>query len=634
MQAGHRFMITGSSKLGDNSGRLITMKNNLRLIHVGGRITNWRKSINSQQVSGHYIALGNCTSSLGNRSELLSSTQTNSMILRNKYTLPKIPQESEKFIIRSPYSDVEIPETNLADFVWQNVDKWPENVALVCGMTGRQYTYEMAHNMSKQFGSALIRMGAKKGDVLAMVVPNIPEFCIAYLGAAGVGITLTTMNPTYTPEEIARQLENSGAKYVLTIGLFFDNIKEAAAQYGKIERIITIGMEETPEDCLSFIGMLITDNGSLYQKDYSCDPHNDIVVMPYSSGTSGPPKGVELTHYNMVANMCQMMHPDFKIIDGEPDADNQECTVAVLPFCHIGGMNCIMTRGLYDGTKIVTNPKFEPEMYLKSLVEHKPTILHLVPPIISFLATHPMVKSSMLESVRAVVGAAAPFGPALIENFKKRCEPHDVQFREGYGMTESSSISHFQPQENAVIGGCGHLVPNTIAKIVDITTGAALGPSEDGELCVAGPQVMKGYHDNPKATKQTVMKGWLHTGDIAKYNEDGQFFIIDRLKELIKVKGLQVAPSELEDIIRRYPGVMDVACVGVPDERSGELPRAYIVRKDRHVLEQPIIDFVAERVAPHKRLGGGVMFVETLPKNQTGKVLRRELKAQVFKGSL
>ena len=172
-------------------------------------------------------------------------------------------------------------------------------------------------------------------------------------------------------EEIARQFENSQSKYVLTIGLFFDNIKEAAAQYGKIEKIITLGMEETPEDCLSFISMLITDDGSLYQKDYTCDPHNDIVVMPYSSGTTGPPKGVELTHYNMVANMCQMMHQDVTIMDCEPDEDNQECTFAVLPFFHIYAMNTIMTVGLYNGVKIVTNPKFEPEMYLKSLVDYK-----------------------------------------------------------------------------------------------------------------------------------------------------------------------------------------------------------------------------------------------------------------------
>merc|ERR1711962_10870 len=168
---------------------------------------------------------------------------------------------------------------------------------------------------------------------------------------------------------------------------------------------------------------------------------------------------------------------------------------------------------------------------------------------------------------------------------------------------------------------------------IDIDTGAALGVGQEGELCVAGPQVMKGYYRNEKATKETVIKGWLHTGDVAKYDENGQFYIVDRLKELIKVKGLQVAPSELEDLIRRHPGVNDVAVVGVPDERSGELPRAYVVRKTRGTLETDIIDWVKERAAPHKHLAAGCMFVETLPKNQTGKILRRELKAQVFKGS-
>merc|ERR1712150_363027 len=228
----------------------------------GRRINNLRKAINSQHVSGRYLGLANCTPSLWNRSELLTSTPTNSMIWRNKYTVPKIPPEDEKFIIRSPYSDVEIPETNLADFVWQNVDKWPENVALVCGVTGRQYTFEMAHNMSKQFGSAMTRLGAKKGDCLAMVLPNIPEFCIAYLGAIGAGMTVATMNPTFKAEELSKQLEISGAKYVLTIGLFLQNIRDASAiSGGVVEKIIALGMEETPEDVLSFIQMILADDG-------------------------------------------------------------------------------------------------------------------------------------------------------------------------------------------------------------------------------------------------------------------------------------------------------------------------------------------------------------------------------------
>jgi 4-coumarate--CoA ligase len=427
-------------------------------------------------------------------------------------------------------------------------------------------------------------------------------------------------------------LENSNSKYVLTIGLFLQNIKQACEIYGGVEKIIVLGMDDKPDDCLGFIDMIIYDDGSLYDQDRSFDVYEDVVVLPYSSGTTGPPKGVSLTHHNMVANMCQINHPKVTMLL-PTRKEEQEITVAVLPFFHIYAMNTIMTMGLQVGAKIVTLPRFEPEQYLKALVTYKPTWLNLVPPLVSFLSNHPAVKTDYLKSLHAVTGGAAPFGPALIEKFKEKCAPNEVKFREGFGMTESSPVTHFQPDEGAILGGCGHPIPNTLAKIIDIETGEPLGPEEDGELLVAGPQVMKGYYRNQKATESTIIDGWLHTGDIARYNADGQFFIVDRLKELIKVKGLQVAPSELEDLIRRCPGVEDVAVVGVPDDRAGELPRAYVVRKNRQVLEESIVDWVKERAAPHKHLAAGCMFVETLPKNQTGKILRRELKAQVFKGS-
>jgi len=552
-----------------------------------------------------------------------------------KHKMPEIPPEEEKFIVRSPYSDIEVPEVNLTDFVFRDIKEFEDEIALVCGFNGREYTYEMAYGMIKKFGSGLLRMGAKKGDVLGMVVPNFPEFPIAFFGAAGVGVTVTTMNPTYRPEEIARQLENSGAKYVLVFSMFLENIKQACEIYPGIEKIIVMGdVGEGGPNIIPFIELALMDDGALYgtnRDDF--DPVEDIAVMPYSSGTTGPPKGVALTHYNLVANMVQILHPDVKMVE-KTTKGRQEVTIAVLPFFHIYAMNTIMTLGLHLGTKTVTVPKFEPELYLRALSTYKPTYLALVPPLVSFLSTNPMVKAAThLASVQTVSGGAAPFGPALIEKFMEKCAPREVKFREGFGMTESSPVSHIQPEQNARLGGCGHPVPSTIAKIVDIDTGSALGPNADGELLVAGPQVMQGYHGNKKATKATIVDGWLHTGDIARYDEDGQFVIVDRLKELIKVKGLQVAPSELEDLIRRHKGVNDVAVVGVPDDRAGELPRAYVVRKNRNVLEQDIIDYVSEHVAPHKRLAAGVMFVETLPKNQTGKLLRRELKAQVFKGS-
>ena len=494
----------------------------------------------------------------------------------------------------------------------------------------------MAYGMIKKFGSGLLRLGAKRGDVLGMVVPNFPEFPIAFFGAAGVGVTLTTMNPTYRPEEIARQLENSGTKYLLVFSMFLENIKQACKIYQGIQKIIVMGDVGKGGFCpnmIPFIELALLDDGELYgtnRKDF--DPVEDICVMPYSSGTTGPPKGVALTHYNLVANMIQILHSDVKMVQ-RTTKDRQEVTIAVLPFFHILAMNTIMTLGLHLGTKTVTVPKFEPELYLKALSTYKPTYLVLVPPLVSFLSTSPMVKASVLSSVVTVSGGAAPFGPALLEKFMAKCAPNAVKFREGLGMTESSPVTHIQPERNARLGGCGHPVPSTIAKVVDIDTGAALPPNTDGELLVAGPQVMQGYHGDEEATKATVVGGWLHTGDIARYDEEGQFVIVDRLKELIKVKGLQVAPSELEDLIRRHPGVNDVAVVGVPDDRAGELPRAYVVRKNRNVLEQDIINYVSEHAAPHKRLAAGVMFVETLPKNQTGKLLRRELKAQVFKGS-
>lgn len=541
----------------------------------------------------------------------------------------------EDLIVRSPWPQVDIPETNLANFVWENMEHYADKEALVCGMTGRSYSFAMAHGMAKKFGSALLRMGGRKGDVFGMVLPNIPEFPIAFLGAAGVGITVTTMNPSYRPEEIAKQLENSGAKFVLTIGMFLQNVKQAADIYKGIEKIIVLGMEETPSSCISFQDLVVGDDGSLYDQDKTCDPHNDVVVMPFSSGTTGPPKGVCLTHYNLVANCIQAKLPGVMPLALKNMLDHgvQETTVAVLPFFHIYSMELIMLLNLRIGTKIVTLPKFEPEMYLKSLVTYKPTVLNLVPPLVGFLATQPVVKATHLSSVKVVTGGAAPFGPALIEKFMEKVAPNVIEFREGFGMTESSPLTHIQPEEGAVLGGCGCPVSNTIAKVIDTETGALLGPGEAGELCVSGPQVMKEYFNNSEATNKTIIDGWLHTGDIATYDESKQFVIVDRLKELIKVKGLQVSPSELEDLIRRHPGVLDVAVVGVPDERLGESPRAYVIRKNVNVSEQSIIDYVADKVAPHKKLEQGVMFVDSLPKNQTGKILRRELKAQVFKGS-
>ncbi|QQP40775.1 Uncharacterized protein FKW44_014932, partial [Caligus rogercresseyi] len=222
---------------------------------------------------------------------------------------PLISPEEAPHIQYSPYEDVPLPKEHYTEYVWANFESYKDREAIVCGMTGRSYTYEMLQSLSQKFGSALVRSGAKKGDVLGLVVPNIPEFVIAFMGAASVGVTLTTMNPTYRPEEIARQLENSGSRYVMTIGLFLQNIKQACEIYKGIESIIVIGMEDTPPDCTSFMQMAIFDDGSFYEKREDIQADKDILVLPYSSGTTGPPKGVALTHSCIVSNMAQVSHP-------------------------------------------------------------------------------------------------------------------------------------------------------------------------------------------------------------------------------------------------------------------------------------------------------------------------------------
>merc|ERR1712126_658387 len=328
-----------------------------------------------------------------------------------------------------------------------------------------------------------------------------------------------------------------------------------------------------------------------------------------------------------VSNLMQVSHPEaiYPLYDR-----TAEVVLAILPFFHIFGMSMVMNLNLRHGGKLITLPKFEPGTFTSILEKHQPTCTSLVPPLMTFMATHPKLKSHHLASFRKITGGAAPFGVSLIKKFKEKAKPNKIIFNEGFGLTESSPALITQPNNDQIEGACGFLVPNTIAKVIDIETGENLGPNCAGELLVAGPQIMKGYYKNDKATNRTIKNGWLYTGDLSKYDEKGNFYIIDRLKELIKVRGLQVAPSELENLIRQYPGVIDVAVIGILDEKSGdENPRAYVVRENRRVLEKDIINFVDDKVARHKRLRAGVIFVESLPKNQTGKILRRELKAQI-----
>jgi acyl-CoA synthetase (AMP-forming)/AMP-acid ligase II len=345
------------------------------------------------------------------------------------------------------------------------------------------------------------------------------------------------------------------------------------------------------------------------------DPARDVVALPYSSGTTGLPKGVMLTHRNLVANILQF-HEMF-------DMTSDDVVIAVLPFFHIYGLQVILNGTLRTGATLVVLPRFELETFLRAVQEHRVTVAFVVPPILLALAKHPAVDGYDLSSLRQILSGAAPLGAELARAAAARLRCSVVQ---GYGMTETSPVTHTNsgPAIETKPGSVGALVSNTEGRIVDPASGGELGAGEQGEICVRGPQIMKGYLGRPEATAAMIdAEGWLHTGDIGYADDDGDFFVVDRLKELIKYKGCPVAPAELEALLLTLPAVADVAVIPSPDDEAGEVPKAFVVTRAQ-VTPEELMAFVAERVAPTKRVRR-VEMIDQIPKSPSGKILRRVL---------
>lgn len=545
----------------------------------------------------------------------MSSLQRSSSLLTSCRSLTA---SSSVRVAHSDLPEVVIPECTFSKMCWSRVDEFPDKPALVEVVSGQTFTLAEARSLARSFGSGLLRLGAQRGDVLAIVMPNSPEYTMAFMGASEAGLTITTLNPTYTPQEIRGQLANSESKYIVTTSLLLPKV-QAATSGLDIQVILSGGQAGSAIDMES----LLRDQGDWLESPAPVSS-NDLCVLPYSSGTTGVPKGVMLTHGNLVANMVQVNQPGVELMT------DCETTLCVLPMFHIFSMNVTMSNMLLNGGKLITIPAFDPGMFLAAMLKHRPTFLHLAPPLVQFLASHPAVTSDHLSSVSTIVVGAAPAGQALIDLFHARAP--SVRFREGYGMTESSPVVTFTRQQTGdTLGSTGQLLPNTSLKVLDLVTGELMGAGQEGELCFKGPQVMPGYFKNPSATEETIVDGWCHTGDIGYYDQEGRVFIVDRKKELIKVKGLQVAPAELENLIRGMEGVVDVAVIGVPDPRAGEVPRAYVVRAHPELQAHTVQEHVASSLSRHKHLAGGVEFIAQIPKSAAGKILRKDLKSSYEK---
>ena len=510
----------------------------------------------------------------------------------------------------SPLPAVDIPVAPVTEFVLRRVNDHPEKPALIDGTTGRTYSFAKLSDVIHRLAGGLVARGFAPGDTLALMAPNLPEYAIIFHAVAVAGGVVTTVNPTYGVDEVAFQLRDAGATELVTVGMFAQVAKEAITGT-EISEVITI-------DGVAGTTALDSIFGDLIQQ-LPVNPVDDVVVLPYSSGTTGLPKGVMLTHHNLVANICQCDHA----IVYQPDG---EVALAFLPFFHIYGMQVLMNGLLANGVTVVTLPRFDLDQALSLVQEHRITRFFAVPPVVLALAKHPAVDSYDLSSLVQVFSGAAPLGAEIAMEAEKRIGCEVVQ---GYGMTELSPVSHTTPPGMFKAGSSGVTVSNTESRIVDPDTGEDQPFGERGELWVRGPQVMKGYLNNPEATAATLdSDGWLHTGDVAIIDEDHHMTIVDRVKELIKYNGFQVPPAELEALLITHPEVNDVAVIGIPDESAGELPKAFIVRSPgSEVTAEDLQAFVAEHVASYKHIRL-VEFIDEIPKSASGKILRRLLRDQ------
>ncbi|MDK3019043.1 AMP-binding protein [Pseudodonghicola flavimaris] len=512
-------------------------------------------------------------------------------------------------VIKSRFPDIALSEKSVTERVFEGIVA--DRTVLIDGPSGRELTGAQFVGAVKALAGGLTQKGLAPGKVIALMAPNIPEYCVVFHGAAWAGNTITTVNPTYTVHEVKHQLLDSGADVLVTVAPFMETAR-AAVEGTHVQQIIVIGEAEGATPLTAMMGPPMET-----QAPVDLDEH--IVALPYSSGTTGLPKGVMLTHRNLSMNIDQALLP--------ADVRPGEMTVAFLPFFHIYGLEVLMNIYLAAGGGLVTMPRFDLEQFLELTCKFRTPRLWIVPPVALALAKHPLVEKYDLSFVEQVNSAAAPLGADVAEAMGARLGTNATQ---GYGMTELSPVSHISPQGHGKPGASGVTISNTECRIVDPATGQDLPLGEDGELWVKGPQVMKGYLNNPKATAETIVEdGWLRTGDIGHFDEDGYLYITDRLKELIKYKGFQVAPAEVEAEILTHHEIADVAVIGVPDEDAGEIPMAFVVpAPGAEPTLETLQGYLEGRLSHYKQIRR-MRIVSEIPKSAAGKILRRLLREEV-----
>ncbi len=489
---------------------------------------------------------------------------------------------------------------------------------------GTTFEFERLQALVEKLAASLAAAGVKKGDRVALMLPNCPQYVISFFATVKLGAIVTQINPMYVEREIQHILDDSGAETIVVFADVYPRVKAVLPQTG-LKNVIVVDFKGDPEGLdighRSFGDFLATDADPA--PEVPIDPAEDVAALQYTGGTTGVSKGAMLTHRNLVANVQQAL--DMFIDDPGAFSNNQKI-MGVLPMFHIFGLTCVMLFGIRQGLDQILLPKFDPAEVMEVVRENSPVMFSGVPTMFMGLLAG---GEDLLQYGFGNVRTYNSGGSALPVNLKRSFEEKTARpLFEGYGLSEASPVTHFNPPFTGAgrEGSIGVPVPSTDSRIVDSETGEREMPvGEPGELIVKGPQVMQGYLNMPEETAETLKGGWLYTGDVAKMDEDGYFFIVDRKKDMIVASGYNVYPREIEEILFEHPDVSEAVAVGVPDEYRGESVKAFVVRRPGStVAETEVLSFCKERLAAYKA-PKTVEFRETLPKSTVGKLLRRVL---------
>ncbi|XP_073132056.1 4-coumarate--CoA ligase CCL1-like [Henckelia pumila] len=533
-------------------------------------------------------------------------------------------EEKQENIFRSKQHDIDIPNhLPIHTYCFQNLSRHLSRPAIINGATGEIFSHREVELTARRVAAGFHKIGIRQGHVIMLLLHNSPDFVFAFLATSFIGATTTTANPLYTAEEINFQANISKPKLILTQASYVHKVEDYAL---KNSGTVIVCVDPPPPPYLHFSELKKSDETSMPEVKIHSD---DTAVLPFSSGTTGLPKAVMLSHKNIVT--CISVQ-----VDGENPTihvDAGDLTLCVLPLFHVYSMISIMLNGLRVGSGILIMQKYEINELMGLIQKYKVSIAPFVPPILVAVAKSEVAGAKYdLSSVRRVVCGAAAMDRTLQESVREKLP--NATIGQGYGMTEAGVLAmclgFAKKPYKFKYGSCGSVIRNARMKIVDPLTGTSLQRNQTGEIWITGDQVMKGYYNDPEATKKTIDKeGWLHTGDVGYVDGDDELFIVDRLKELIKCKGFHVAPAELEALLLAHPAISDAAVVPRKDEATGEVPVAFVVRaKGSNISDQEIKQYVSKQVVSYKRIQG-VYFVNDIPKAPSGKTLRKLLRARI-----